>query len=155
MRSSRGSGAPLGRQPGEVREQFHRRGVDRRQLRRVVQFEDARDVAGDRPEALPVGLRYPDQLADHRYRQQVGEVVHEFDGRAVGSAFGHGVQQVIGHAGDGRLEPGHPARGKCARDQAPDPSMLGPVQVQDPVHCLDEHRVSAPAGEAPVEFSLV
>jgi hypothetical protein len=92
--------APPGRQFGEVREQFDRRGVDGRQHLQVVDLEDTGQVPRHWPESLPVCLRDPDQLADNGDRQQVGKVVHELDGRAVAAAISHGVEQPVSHPGD-------------------------------------------------------
>jgi hypothetical protein len=53
----------------------------------------------------PPGLRLdPDQLADHGDGQQVGKVMHELDGAAIGGAISHGVEQIVGHLGNRGLE---------------------------------------------------
>src|SRR5215470_7271448 len=81
--------------------------------------------------------------------------MHELDGRTVGAAIGHAVEQLVGHRGDRRFQPGDAPGGERAGDQAPDPRMPRRVQVQDPVRALDEYRVGLPPREILVESGLV
>jgi len=147
--------APLSGQRGEVREQLDCGGVDRGQGFNVVELEDAGQIPRDWPESLPVCLGDPDQLADHSDRQQVRKVLHELDGRTIGAAISHGVEQIVGHLGDRGLQPGDPPGSERAGYQAPDPRMPRCVQVEDPVCTLDEHRICPPAREVLVETGFI
>lgn len=81
--------------------------------------------------------------------------MHELDGRAVGAAISHGVEQLVGHLGNRGLQPGDAPGGEQAGEQAPDPRMPRPVQVQDPVRTLDEDRILPPAREILVKIGSI
>ena len=49
--------------------------------------------------------------------------MHELDGRPIGAAIGHRVEQLVGHLGDRGLQPGDAPGGEGAGNQAPDPRV--------------------------------
>jgi hypothetical protein len=84
-------------QRGEVVVELHGRRVGQRErvLRPAAFADETGDKVGrQRPERLPVRLRYADQVADHGDRQQVGEAPHEVDPLAGRTANGHVVEQA-------------------------------------------------------------
>jgi hypothetical protein len=150
-----GIGTSLGSQVGEIREQLDCRGIDARQGFEVVHLKDPGQVPGQRPETRAINVWYPDQLADHRHGQEVSEILHELDGGPVGAAVGHRVKQVVRHRLDRRTHAHDAPGGESLREQAPDPRVPRGVEVQDPVHALEEDRIVPPCGNAFVQSGLI
>jgi hypothetical protein len=122
-----GRGAPPGDQLPEVRgELVARLGriLDRpAQQRRGVhpQGKPCRPAL----EPFPVGQRYAEQLADHAYRQRVGQAADHVE-RVPDAA-----EQLVDDLVDVVLEAGHDPRGERRRDQPPQPGVVGRVAEQE------------------------
>jgi hypothetical protein len=79
------------------------------------------------PEAVPVGVRDPEELDDDPDRQRVGQRLDEIEaGRGVDV-----VEEVPGARPDPGFELGQPARAEGRGDQAANPGVVGRVHLQE------------------------
>ena len=126
-------------QVGEVPEQLHAGGhaLHEGGLVEVV-VEQAGRARGPALEALPVGHRHAQQLADHHRRQRVGQVGQHVE-LAV-APLHHRVEQLVDQPLDAGLEAVDGARGERLADQAPQPGVVGRVEEHHQVRPGLAHR---------------
>ncbi len=101
---------------------------ERRELGRIDDgFEELHHRVRPLAELVAVGVGHPEHLGDDREGEREREPADEIDGTAAVEIVEQVVDEVL-DAGDERLDA---RRRERLRDQAPDPGVVGRVEVQD------------------------
>ena len=94
-------------------------------------LEELHDRVRPVAELVAVGRGHAEHLGDHREGEGEGEAADQVDGLAAGGLLGERVEQLVDEVLDAGHERVDAAGCERLRDQAPDPGVVGRVEVED------------------------